>query len=158
MQLLATQHFLRGKYHEGKKHLWSLLAMLPQKQRRSMAEQFVGQFKAAGKTKEEVRACNFFAWAFATSPQDNLLDAEAAMGFAKHAVEVTKEQDPAALDSLAAALAANGKYKEAVQTAQSAIKLATSQATSRWPTPFPSVYPLQKEKSYRCQLDGSDRP
>ena len=156
---LATQHFLRKEYREGKKCLWSLLAVLPVTQRRSTAEQFGKELEAAGKTKQAVRAYNFIGWAFATSPKDNLLDPETAMAFAKHAVDLTKERDPSALDTLAAAQAANGKYKEAVQTAQAAIKLANSQGNRPLADAISGRLRLyQKEKPYRCQLDGSDRP
>ena len=157
LQLLASEQYRRGEYRDGEKSLLSLFAMLPKVQRRTAAEAFVKQFDSAGKTKEAVRAYNFIGWAFAMSPKDNLLDPEAAIAFAKHAVEITKEQDPSALDTLAAAQAANGKYKEAAQTAQAAIKLANSQDNKPLADAISERLQLyQKEKPYRCQLKGSD--
>ena len=135
--------------------------MLPRTQRRGVAEQFGKQFEAAGKIKEAVRACNFLAWAFATSPEPQILDPEEAMGIAQHvALEMTKQQDPLSLDTLAAALAAIGQYSQAVQAAQAAIRLAIPKATKpladgHFPT-F-AVLPAGKTLPMRS-LDGSDRP
>jgi tetratricopeptide (TPR) repeat protein len=159
MQLLAAQHFQRGEYREGEKYLWAMLAMLPTAQRRAAADQFGKQFEAAGKTKEAVQAWNFLAWALATSPEPHILDPEAAMVFARHAVEMTRQQDPLSLDTLASAQAASGQYNPAVQVAQAAINLANSQGKKPLAAAISQrLQSYQQGKPYRCDLNGSDRP
>jgi tetratricopeptide (TPR) repeat protein len=159
LQLLAAQRFQQGEYREGEKSLWSLLAAVPKTQRRTLAEQFGKQFETDGKHKEAVEAWNFMAWAFATSPVPNVVDPEAAMKLAKRLVEMTKQQDPAALDTLAAAQAASGKYTDAVKTAQSAIRLAQSQGKQPLADAIAKRLQFyQQGKPYRCNPDGSDRP
>jgi len=92
-----------------------------------------------GRTKEAIRhfseaarlkanwapPLNSLAWLLATSP--NITDAERAeaVSLAEHATELTQYDNPAALDTLAAAYAAAGQFEKAIETAQKAIKLAT---------------------------------
>ena len=124
-----------------------------------LAEQFGGQFEAAGKHEDAVKAWNFMAWAFATSPDAQILDAEEALKIAKRVVDLTKRQDPAALDALAAAQAASGKYNDAAQTAQAAIKLANSQGNKPLADAIVGrSQSYQQGKPYRSDRDGSDRP
>jgi tetratricopeptide (TPR) repeat protein len=159
LQFLATQQFLQGEYPDGEKHLWRMLAILQKPQRRNIAERFGNQFDAAGKTKEAVRTWNFLGWALATNPDPKMLDPETAMVFAKRAAEMTKEKDPLSLDTLAAAQAAGGHYKEAVQLAQDAIKLANSQGTKPLADAVSRRLQLyQQEKPYRCDPNDNDRP
>ena len=94
-----------------------------------MAEQFGRQFEVAGQAKEAVRAWNFLAWAFATSPDPQTsIAAEAADLWIKEidrlpdirdpeqvilpstCRHMTKQQDPLSLDTLAAAQAAGGRF------------------------------------------------
>ncbi len=159
LKFLATTRFQRDEYREGEKCLWPFLAILPKAQRRIEAEQFCRQFEAAGKTKEAVRAWNFMAWAFATSPEPQLLDPEAAMNIARHvAVDLTKQQDPLSLDTLAAALAVNGRCPQAVQAAQAAIQLANSQGKQPLAAAISARWQAYGQGPYRCDPSGSDRP
>ena len=159
LQMLAGQLFTLGEFREAEKYLWPLLAVLPKQQRRNVAEQFGGQFEAAGKHKESIQAWNFMAWVFATSPEPQILDPEAALVLAQRVVSMTKQQDPLTLDTLAAAQAANGQYDQAVRTAQEAIRLANSQGK----LPLSNAVNrrlqfYQQGKPYRCDPNGSDRP
>jgi cytochrome c-type biogenesis protein CcmH/NrfG len=160
MQLLALQRFQRGEYREGEKVLWSMLAVLPAPQRRDVAEKFGGQLEGSGNPKAALQAFNFLAWAFATSPDPpRILDPEEAMKLARHILGVTKGQEPLALDTMAAAQADAGQYKEAVQAARAAIDLANSKGNK----PLAEAISLrlqsyQQGKPYRCDLDGNDRP
>lgn len=159
LQLLAGQLFQRGEYREGEKYLWPLLAVMAKQQRRGVAEQFGGQFEAAGKHKEAVRAWNFFAWAFATSPEPRIVDPEAAVALGQRVLKMTNQQDPLSLDSLAAALAAAGQFGQAAQAAQAAIQLANSQGNQPLAAAIArrlQVY--QQGQPYRCDPTGSDRP
>ena len=160
LQLLATQLFLKGEYREGEKCLWPMLAMLARPQRGPAGEQFLKQFAVAGKTKEEIRACNFFAWVFATSPDPHLLDPAAAIAFAKHvAGDLTKQQDAFSLDTMAAALAVNNQFSQASGMRQTAINLANSHGDKPLAAAIASRLQLyQQGRPYQCQFDGSDRP
>jgi hypothetical protein len=48
------------------------------------------------------------AWVFATGPEPQNLDLEAAMVLANRVVDMTKQQDPVSLDTLAAAETVGG--------------------------------------------------
>jgi tetratricopeptide (TPR) repeat protein len=66
------------------------------------------------------------AWALATSPA-KIGGREEAVELAQRAAYLSGGRDPAALDTLAAAYAAVGRFSEAVQSARQAIVLAESQ-------------------------------
>ncbi len=74
----------------------------------------------------QVYAANSLAWIKATSKDAKFYDPPEALKFARQACELTKYQNPGMLDTLAAALAANGEFDKAVETAQKAIQLAKS--------------------------------
>jgi protein O-mannosyl-transferase len=67
---------------------------------------------------------NDLAWLLATGPQASLRNGEKALQLAQHANAVTGEKNPIVLHTLAAALAATGRFGDAAQTAQKAIELA----------------------------------
>jgi tetratricopeptide (TPR) repeat protein/mono/diheme cytochrome c family protein len=64
------------------------------------------------------------AWTLATDPSADARDAGKAVLLAERAAALTKRQDSAALDVLAAAYAATGRFDEAVAVAQQAADLA----------------------------------
>jgi tetratricopeptide (TPR) repeat protein len=159
LQLLATEHFQRGEFRDGENALRRLLAMLPKVQRRNLADHFGGQLEAAGKHKEAIRAWNSMAWTFATSPEPQILDPEAAMKLAQRVAKMTNLPDAASLDTLAAATAASGHFKEAAETAQAAI----DQAKARGNKPLADAIGrrlklYQQQKAYTSEPDGRDRP
>lgn len=63
------------------------------------------------------------AWLLATSADDALRNGAEALTLAEHASQASKQKSPRDLDTLAASLAAAGRFDEAVQTVQSAQKL-----------------------------------
>lgn len=69
-------------------------------------------------------AANNLAWVLATHPDDRLRDGEQARRLAERATALCADQDPAVLDTLAAAQAETGRFAEAVATAQRAAALA----------------------------------
>ena len=71
-------------------------------------------------------AANSLAWIKATSKDARFYDPGEAITFARQACELTEYQDPGMLDTLAAALAANGQFDKAVETAGKAIQIAKS--------------------------------
>jgi arylsulfatase A-like enzyme/Flp pilus assembly protein TadD len=66
------------------------------------------------------------AWIMATSKNENLYNPEQALVLAHRACELTDKKDPRILDTLAAALAANGNFIEAIEIVNTAISLAES--------------------------------
>jgi Flp pilus assembly protein TadD len=69
---------------------------------------------------------NSLAWLLAACPVASLRDGNEAVELARESNEITGGADPAVLHILAAALAQDGRYSEAVQTAQQALSLAQS--------------------------------
>ena len=90
--------------------------------------------KTLDQRRELIRVCpkntgllNGTAWILATSPDSSLRNGAEAAGLAQRAVELSDGQEPAFLDTLAAAYAEAGRFTEAVQTAEKAAELATQQ-------------------------------
>jgi tetratricopeptide (TPR) repeat protein len=75
---------------------------------------------------DESRALAALGWIRATHPQ--VRDPEVALRHALRATELTGRRDLAALDALAAAYAANGRFEQAIQTARAAEVLAAGSA------------------------------
>ncbi len=71
-----------------------------------------------------VEALNNLAWHLATSRDDRYHNDEEALRLAGRALELSPDPDPSTLDTLAAALAANHLFEEAVQRAEQARDLA----------------------------------
>jgi tetratricopeptide (TPR) repeat protein len=67
---------------------------------------------------------NGLAWFYATCPEDNLRDADAAVRLATAATKATEQRDWSHLDTLAAAYANAGRFPEAIRTVEAALKLA----------------------------------
>jgi tetratricopeptide (TPR) repeat protein len=66
------------------------------------------------------------AWILATHPESTLRAEEEALALAEQASLLSNRKNPKALNTLAAAYAANGRFDEAIQTAQAAIRVARS--------------------------------
>ncbi|MCK4753327.1 MAG: tetratricopeptide repeat protein [Planctomycetes bacterium] len=71
------------------------------------------------------------AWMLATNPDSKLRDGQKAMAFAERAAEMTRYQNPVVLDALAVSYAAVGKFDQAEETAQTAIKIAVAVKAER---------------------------
>lgn len=67
---------------------------------------------------------NDLAWLLATTPDDRLRDGAQAIALAQAACAATEHRRPEFLDTLAAALAASGRFEEAARIEQAAIELA----------------------------------
>ena len=65
-------------------------------------------------------ALNSLAWILATHPDAAMRNGAEAVKLAQKAVALEKEDQPVLLDTLAAAYAETGRFKEAVQTAEKA--------------------------------------
>ena len=67
---------------------------------------------------------NNLAWILATSPDPNIRNPSDAIRLAQEACNAVNSNDPATLDTLAAAFASKGRFADAVETARTAINLA----------------------------------
>jgi Flp pilus assembly protein TadD len=73
---------------------------------------------------------NGLAWLLATAPESSLRDGGKAVELARQANLVTGGENPIILHTLAAAYAEVGRFPEAVETAQHALRLAEAQSNS----------------------------
>ena len=69
---------------------------------------------------------NNLAWILATREDGNLGDSTEAVQYAERACELVEYNQPDFLDTLAIAYASAGRFKDAIQTAEKAIKIALS--------------------------------
>ena len=74
---------------------------------------------------------NDAAWLLATSPDAGLRDGSEAVRLATHAAQLTSEQDPSILATLAAAYAEAGEFAKAMVTNQQAINLGNATGKGR---------------------------
>jgi tetratricopeptide (TPR) repeat protein len=73
----------------------------------------------------EVSTLQQMAWVLATFPDPSIRNGSEALALARRAVQLTKGKDPVILDTLAAAYAETASFAEAVQTARTALELAS---------------------------------
>lgn len=73
---------------------------------------------------DDPRLYNDLAWRLATCADDAQRDPEQAVQFARKAVDATGAESYNELDTLAAALAANGQFEQAIATAEQALQIA----------------------------------
>ena len=87
----------------------------------------IWHFREALRLKPDwIIVMNDLAWFLATSKSDELRDTTEAIRLGERVCELTKYKNPTMLDTLAAAYAADGRFPEAVTTAQKALGLAKS--------------------------------
>ena len=75
-----------------------------------------------------VDALTELAWTFATSPSSSIADAAEAVRLGEQARSVTNGNDVRALDALAAAYARAGRYRDATDTVDAAMRLVPATA------------------------------
>ncbi len=80
--------------------------------------------KAAEIKPDDVGILNNLAWAIAVTDKASAQDTKKAEEMAKHACKLTSYSQANLLDTLAAAYAANGRFDEAIKTADNAIDIA----------------------------------
>ena len=74
----------------------------------------------------QVYSANALAWIKATSKDEKFYNPTKALTLARRACELSEYKEPGMLDTLAAALAANGQFDKAVETVAQAIQIAKS--------------------------------
>ncbi len=76
---------------------------------------------------DDVALLSETAWALATNPNASIRNGTEAVELARRAVRVSNARQPAVLATLAAAYAETGQFADAVQTAEQALALASSE-------------------------------
>ena len=95
-----------------------------------------------------LEAASNLAWIWATAAEPDLRNPSEAVELARKACAITFYTNPKALDALAAALAASGKFSDAAVTADKAMRLAKSAGQNN----------LAREIEKRLQLYKSGEP
>jgi protein O-mannosyl-transferase len=83
--------------------------------------------KALAIQPDNGNAMSNLAWVFATSPDESLRDGPRAVQLAEQALQLSGRRIPMIFRTVAAAYAENGRFSEAIETAQRGIELANSQ-------------------------------
>ena len=76
---------------------------------------------------ENGNAASNLAWVFATCPEDSIRDGTRAVELGEKALRISGGKIPMIYKVLAAAYAENGRFADAVETAQRGAELATTQ-------------------------------
>jgi protein O-mannosyl-transferase len=94
--------------------------------------QAVAHYRLAVQNKPDyLDAIDHLAWILATSRNDRLRSGAEAVDLAKRACALAREHPFRFLDTLAAAYAENGQFREAVETADSAVDLANAEGETQ---------------------------
>ena len=90
------------------------------------------------------------AWVLSTCPDPSVRSGKDAVELAKQAVELSKGNDPIALDVLGASYAEMGRFPEAIESVQKAIDLVKGQADRQFLTDLEARLSLYRsDKSFR---------
>jgi len=96
--------------------------------RQGRMDEAIAQYQKALQIKpDSAEAQNYLAWLLATCPQARLRNGNKAVELAEQASQLTGGGNPFILGTLAAAYAEVGRFSEAVETAQRALRLAEAQ-------------------------------
>jgi tetratricopeptide (TPR) repeat protein/mono/diheme cytochrome c family protein len=124
----AQEHFLEALrlepgYADARYNLATLLRA------RGNTSDAIGAFRRAVESKPDlVPALSALAWLLATGKEEALRNPQEAVRLGERAVALTGARDPQALDALAAALAAAGRFDRASETAAAALALGPPEA------------------------------
>ena len=91
-------------------------------------------------------AISNLAWVFATSPDESIRNGAKALQLAEQAVRISEGRIAVLFRTLAAAYAENGRFSDAIQTAQRGIELANSQGNSGLATELQASIALYQER------------
>jgi arylsulfatase A-like enzyme/Flp pilus assembly protein TadD len=135
---LALALVRQGKVDEAVAHLTEALQLNPDigpahyalaraLNGKGQTKEAIIHFKETLRTKPDwENPMNSLAWILATHSDSNIRDPQEALTLAQRACEIANYEDPGFLDTLAAAYATSGRFKEAVTTAEKAIQIIAS--------------------------------
>jgi tetratricopeptide (TPR) repeat protein len=117
----SFENALRRAPQSAELHYYLGLAL---QQQGALAEAISAYRRASALDSNLAFAANNLAWILATAADATLRQPDEAVTLAQRALELSGGQDPAYLDTLAAAYAAAGRFDDAVQTVAKALELA----------------------------------
>jgi tetratricopeptide (TPR) repeat protein len=94
---------------------------------RGQVAEALWQWREGLRLEADTRVLNRTAWVLATSPAPSVRNGREALELAQRAVQSSGGRDPVVLETLSAAYAELGRFREAVQTARGALDLAAQQ-------------------------------
>jgi tetratricopeptide (TPR) repeat protein len=110
---------------------------------------------------ENGNAASNLAWVFATCPQDSVRDGGRAVELAEKALRVSGGKIPMVFRILAAAYAENGRFSQAIETAQRGAELANNQGNPGLAAELQSniaLYQARKPLRDTNMTDGNSSP
>ena len=159
---LAAMLQLAGQFDEALDHYRRALALRPDNieargnlaqllSRQGRSSEAVTEFERVLAVRaEDPQALSGLAWIRATAADAALRNPEQAIQLAERAAALTRRRDLAALDALAAAYAAAGRFDDAVTTAQAAVDSAVAGGQIDIAAQFRERLALyQRRESYR---------
>lgn len=159
---LAAMLQLSGRFDEALDHYRHALTLRPDNveargnlaqllSQRGRAAEAVAEFEQVLAAKaDDPPALSGLAWIRATAADPSLRNPAQAIQMAERAVAATSRRDLAALDALAAAYAAAGRFESAVDTARAAVDLAVATGRAEVAAQFRERLALyQKGEAYR---------
>jgi len=127
-------------------------------QRGQIAEGIAAWRRAYRFAPAEPSVANNLAWHLATTPGLSADDRAAALRIAQQASEQTEGEATDVLDTLAAALAANGRFDEAADTLEQAIRLAAQRGNHELVAEFRTRLDLYRSGKPYLTSVGSQAP
>jgi tetratricopeptide (TPR) repeat protein len=139
---LGGAFLLKGQVDEAISHFQTALQIRPDfagphfnlgnalLQKGSVAEAISQYQKALQINPRDAKAQNNLAWLLATCAEASLRNGAKAVELARQANALTGGENPVVLHTLAAALAEAGRFPEAVETAQRALRVAGAQSNT----------------------------
>jgi protein O-mannosyl-transferase len=112
---------IQSDYADARQNLRLALA-----QRKSILQGLAEQRELIRSRPSDTNLLNDAAWILATNPNASVRDGAEAVALAQRAAELSGGREPAILDTLAAAYAEAGRFREAVKTAERAASLASA--------------------------------
>jgi tetratricopeptide (TPR) repeat protein len=159
---LAAMLQLSGRFDEALDHYRHALTLRPDNveargnlaqllSQRGRAAEAVAEFEQVLAAKaDDPPALSGLAWIRATAADPSLRNPAQAIQMAERAVAATSRRDLAALDALAAAYAAAGRFESAVDTVRAAVDLAVATGRAEVAAQFRERLALyQKGEAYR---------
>jgi tetratricopeptide (TPR) repeat protein len=116
---------------------------------------------ALAREPENGNAASNLAWVFATYPEDSMRDGRRAVELAQKALRVSGGKIPMVFRILGAAYAENGRFSQAIETAQRGAELANSQGNPGLAAELQSniaLYQTGKPLRDTSMTDGNSSP
>jgi Flp pilus assembly protein TadD len=143
----AIGHFRRSLQLDAD-HAYAQMSLGTALRARGEFEQAVSHLRRALEINPGLAAAaNNLAWILATADDPGLRDGAEAVELASNAARLTDHEDAAVLDTLAVAYASEGRFAEAIRTANQALELLGRDAT-----------PLAREIRARLQTFRAAKP